>query len=240
MSNLLIHKFYFCKPLRLGKSKNKKHFSVTNVQHLNISQMNYLGHLYLSCNDEKIMVGNFIGDYVKGKRVDNYPEKIRQGILLHRQIDTFTDNHQKVSEAKKLFRKEYGLYSGIIIDFLYDHFLAGNWSDYTETTLRAFTKNTHAILLSHFRILPARVQGFLPFLIQDRRLESYSTVDGIIQAIQIMSNYTSLPDKTDIARKLLLEHYDFLAVNFQAFMNDMIEYVSSSNNMIILKQQFSN
>ena len=200
--------------------------------------MNYLGHLYLSGNDDKMMVGNFIGDYVKGKNVFNYPDKIRDGILLHRQIDTFTDKHKKVSEAKKLFRKEYGLYSGIIIDFLYDHFLARNWSLYSSSPLNVFTKHTHRILLSNYNILPTHVQGFLPFLIKNRRLESYASVDGIIQSIKIMANYTSLPDKTDFARHVLLENYVFLESNSMVFMNDVIEFVSDSFNIFLPKPDF--
>ncbi len=197
--------------------------------------MNYLGHLYLSGNDEEIVVGNFIGDYVKGKNMEKYPQKVREGILLHRHIDTFTDKHPKVLEAKQLFRKDYGLYSGIIVDFFYDHFLAHHWNDYSELTLRTFAKQMHAILLSNFLILPIRVQGFLPFLIQNRRLESYASVDGISQSVKIMSNYTSLPDKIDIARFILLEHYEFLSANFIDFMNDIIEFVSSSHNIILQK-----
>ena len=194
--------------------------------------MNYLGHLYLSGTDEEMIVGNFIGDYVKGKNVYKYPNKIRDGILLHRQIDTFTDNHPKVSEAKKLFREYYGLYSGIIIDFLYDHFLARNWSEYSTFTLRTYAKQIHAILLSNYNFLPARVQGFLPFLIQNRRLESYASQDGIIQAIRIMSNYSSLPEKSNITRQILSENYEYLFSNFQDFMADIINSVSNSKNCI--------
>ena len=200
--------------------------------------MNYLAHLYLSGNDEKIIVGNFIGDYVKGKSMEKYPGKIKMGIALHRQIDSFTDKHPKVAEAKQLFRKDYGLYSGIIVDFFYDHFLANSWNSYSELSLRTYAKRVHAILLSHFRVLPVRVQGFLPFLIQNRRLESYASVDGIVQSVKIMSDYTSLPNKTEIAKQILLEHYEFLAANFLDFMNDMIEFVSSSQNIILQKPDF--
>ena len=71
--------------------------------------MNYLAHLYLSGDDEAIMVGNFIGDYVKGKSYKNFPADIQKGILLHRQIDFFTDQHLKFREAKKLLNGDYGL-----------------------------------------------------------------------------------------------------------------------------------
>lgn len=197
--------------------------------------MNYLGHLYLSGNDEEIIVGNFIGDYVKGKSAFKYPDKIRDGILLHRQIDTFTDNHPEVLLAKKLFRKDYGLYSGIVVDFLYDHFLAANWNSYSNLTLSIFTKQIHRILLSYFDFLPSRVQGFLPFLIQNRRLESYESIDGIIQALKIMSNYTSLPEKSNITRQILEDNYDFLSINFQNFITGMIDFVSLSMEIILEK-----
>jgi len=96
--------------------------------------MNYLAHLYLSGTDEKTMVGNFIGDYVKGSDWQKFPDDIKKGILLHRQIDTFTDAHAKFREAKILFRAEFGLYSGIVVDFLYDHYLAKNWNNYSSVS----------------------------------------------------------------------------------------------------------
>lgn len=197
--------------------------------------MNYLAHLYLSGNNEKTLVGNFIGDFIKGKKIENYPTDIQKGILLHRYIDTFTDSHLKFREAKKLFRPEFGLYSGIIIDFFYDHFLAANWNSYSNITLRSFSKKTHAILLSNFLNLPTRVQGFLPFLIQNKRLESYATIDGIIESIEIMSRYSSLPAKSEIARKILIGEYDYLANNFKIFMSDMINFVSLDLSIIIQK-----
>jgi len=193
--------------------------------------MNYLAHLFLSGEDEQTMVGNFIGDYVKGNSWEKYPVNIRNGILIHRQIDSFTDTHQKFREAKVPFRAEFGLYSGIIIDFIYDHFLASNWNEYSDFTLRSFAKLSHAVLLKNFLHLPPRVQGFLPFLIQNRRLESYATINGIVQALTIMSNYSSLPAKTEFVQKTLETRYDFFEENFRVFMFDLIQFISEKYGM---------
>jgi len=189
--------------------------------------MNYLGHLYLSGDSDKVLVGNFIGDYVKGNRYLQFDETIAKGIILHRHIDSFTDQHSKHREAKSYFREDFGHYSGIVIDFLYDHFLASNWDRYSSMSLKWFSKRVHAVLLSNFTQLPLRVQGFLPFLIQNKRLESYATVDGIIQSMQIMGRYSSLPARSDIARTILLENYDALRENFYRFMEDAIHYVKT-------------
>ena len=201
--------------------------------------MNYLAHIYLSGDDEGIVVGNFIADYIKGKSYLRFPEKIQTGIILHRQIDTFTDSHLKSSEAKQLLRPEFGLYSGIIIDFFYDHFLAANWNKYSDESLRSFSKRAHAILLSHFGVLPRRIQGFLPFLIQNRRLESYATINGIIDSIRIMSKYSSLPDKHDFAKKILISNYDFLAENFHVFMSEIIDFISEQFHVNVKRIDFA-
>lgn len=189
--------------------------------------MNYLAHLYLSGTDEKIMVGNFIGDFVKGKQWEKYPAGIGNGILLHRQIDTFTDGHSKFADAKMLFKPEFGLYSGIIIDFIYDHYLAKNWNDYSDVTLRRFTQSAHRVLLKNFLKLPLQVQQFLPFLIKNKRLESYATVEGILEAIGIMSKYSSLPNKPAQLTKIWMNEYQFLEETFTAFMPDLIYFSNS-------------
>lgn len=201
--------------------------------------MNYLAHLFLSGDDEQTMVGNFIGDHVKGSDWVKFPENIRTGILMHRQIDTFTDAHPKFREAKALFRPEFGLYSGIIVDFLYDHYLAKNWNEYSDISLRTFAKLSHAVLLKNFRHLPARVQGFLPFLIQNRRLESYASTTGIVQALKIMSNYTSLPAKPEFVMHTLQANYEFFDDNFKIFMFDIIRFITENHGLDLTNPDFT-
>lgn len=187
--------------------------------------MNYLAHLYLSGNDKKIITGNFIGDYVKGNNYLKYPGKIREGILLHRQIDTFTDAHPCFREVKILLRADFGLFSGIITDLLYDHLLAANWQSFSEIPLPDFTKKIHDILLLHHSYLPGRVQGFLPSLIKNRRLESYASHEGMRRTLEIMSRYTSLPAHAPEAIEILKENQGFLLKNFETFMSEIIVFV---------------
>ena len=194
--------------------------------------MNYLAHLFLSGSDEHVMVGNFIGDYVKGNTWNKFPENIKKGILLHRQIDSFTDSHPKFREAKTFFRDEFGLYSGIVIDLIYDHYLAKNWNKYSDLTLRTFAKRSHAVLLQNFIYLPVRVQSFLPFLIQHRRLESYASVNGIVQTLKIMSNYSSLPAKSDFVKETIQANNNFFEANFSEFITDLIKYTTEIQEKI--------
>ena len=189
--------------------------------------MNYLAHIYLSGDSEEIKVGNFIGDFVKGNQHQQFPEQVAYGILLHRRIDSFTDQHAHVRECIRLLRPGYGKYAGIVADVFFDHFLAANWNDYSPDSLRHFTKNAHAIFLSNFGLLPFQVQKFLPFLIYHRRLESYARLENMLPVLDIMSKYTSLPPNSQWALELLNQEYEQFKTLFQGFFPEMINYVEA-------------
>ena len=84
--------------------------------------MNFLAHLYLSGDDDFVKIGNFMADGIRGKDYQNYPERIQLGVLLHRAIDTYTDNHTIFRQGKHRLHEKYGHYSGVIMDILYDYF----------------------------------------------------------------------------------------------------------------------
>jgi acyl carrier protein phosphodiesterase len=184
--------------------------------------MNYLAHLYLSGNDPHVRIGNFIGDYVKGNSYDKYSPGIRKGILLHRRIDDFTDKHPIVKQSAAKLYDHYGRYSGIITDMFYDHLLAAGWDNYSKTDLSTFVTDVHKLLIFNYFKLPARVKGFLPFLIKNRGLENYQYISGLRRALTIMSNRSSLPSKTDTAIKILEEHYDEFRTEFNTFFPEVI------------------
>ena len=74
--------------------------------------MNFLAHAVLSFERPEIMVGNFIADFVKGNAYLEYPQSVRNGIMLHREIDKFTDQHPQVKKSKKRLYKQFSHYSG--------------------------------------------------------------------------------------------------------------------------------
>ena len=199
--------------------------------------MNFLAHLYLSGESDGIKVGNFIGDHVKGKQYLLYPDEIQSGILLHRKIDSFTDHHPLVKECAGLLRPVFRRHSGIVVDLYFDHFLASLWDNYSDQPLKNFTRHIHALLLKHFFLLPAPVKQFLPFLIKNKRLRSYAEIDGIIKAIEIMGNYTSLPPESHQAKTILCDNYDFLKKHFCAFFQEIIRFVENESEITIVLPQ---
>ncbi len=184
--------------------------------------MNYLAHLYLSGESSEVKFGNFIGDYVKGNSFSKFSPEIQRGILLHRRIDEFTDKHPVVKQSSDRLRKHYGRYSGIIVDMFYDHFLAINWKQYSQVELSHYVTSVHRLLIFNYFKLPGRVKRFLPFLIKSRRLENYRHISGIERSLYIMSDYTSLPAKTDLAIDVLRSDYDEFNKEFMEFFPEVM------------------
>ena len=197
--------------------------------------MNFLAHIYLSGDSDEIKLGNFIGDYVKGKKYLDYPDQVSFGIQLHRRIDYFTDNHSEVKCCMELLKPVYGRYSGIVTDVFFDHFLASNWSLYSDSTLRDFAKHAHTVFLSNFLLLPFRVKQFLPFLIQHKRLESYADAENLFQVLEIMSRRTSLPSQSEYAMNVLYAEYELFGSLFRSFFLDLIAYVETDFGIAISK-----
>ncbi|MGM0377230.1 MAG: ACP phosphodiesterase, partial [Bacteroidota bacterium] len=184
--------------------------------------MNYLAHLYLSGDDPEILIGNFIGDYVKGRRFTRYSASVRTGILLHRHIDTFTDRHPVFRESTALFKPIFNRYAGVVGDIVYDHLLAAHWSEYADVDLHTFVRHAHRTLMRHYFGLPGQVKQFLPFLIKSRRLETYQTFEGVEKTLNIMSSHSSLPQKTNEAMHCLETHYEELHQQFAGFMPEIV------------------
>lgn len=199
--------------------------------------MNYLAHIYLSGDSDEIMLGNFIGDYVKGNKHMHYPEQVAFGIRLHRSIDLFTDQHNDVRRCINLLKPGYGRYAGIVVDVFLDHFLAANWNNYSEYTLHQFARHAHAVFLSNFGLLPFRVKQFLPFLIQHKRLESYAERENLYQVLEIMSRRTSLPANSQWAMQILFQEYEQFGALFRSFFAEMIAYVETDFGVKIARPE---
>jgi acyl carrier protein phosphodiesterase len=195
--------------------------------------MNFLAHIYLSGNNDEIKIGNFIGDYVKGNKYHIYPENIKNGILLHRFIDSFTDKNTYTFDSKSLFAPKYRKYAGVVIDIIYDHFLASNWSRYSFISLQDFINNFHNLLIENNEMLPKEVQVIYPKLIKNKRLYSYKDIEGIRSVLSTMAKFTSLPDHSDFAIEVLENNYEFLKRNFFLFFSDITYYIKTVHNIDI-------
>ena len=197
--------------------------------------MNFLAHIYLSGQNELVTLGNFMADSIRGKLYKKYPADIQIGILLHRQIDTYTDAHPTVRQSTKRLHENYGHYSGVIVDILYDHFLAKNWEHYSEIPLETYVEDFYASLTANFELLPVRVQKLTPYMIADNWLLSYAKIEGIQRVLEGMNRRTKNISGMNTATNELKEFYSEFESEFTSFFNELIEF-SELKRLEITKQ----
>ena len=183
--------------------------------------MNFLAHIYLSGEDEGVTIGNFIADGIKGKAYTKFPPAIQRGILLHRHIDTYTDQHPTVRMSTARLHANYGHYSGVIVDILYDHFLAKNWSNYHSQDLASYVDDFYELLRTNFEILPIRIQRMLPYMMTDNWLLSYATVSGISKILKQMNVRTKGRSKMNFAVLELEQYYTEFESEFTSFFAEL-------------------
>jgi acyl carrier protein phosphodiesterase len=188
--------------------------------------MNYLGHAFLSFSDGAILTGNMIGDHVKGKiALEKYPAGIKAGILLHRKIDGFTDIHPATQRAKLLFRTNYGLYSGAIVDTLYDHFLANDPKLFeTENTLLTFTKYMYELLENQAEWFPTKFATYFPYMKEQNWLYNYRTFKGIEQSLKGLARRAVYIPPIEPAYEIFITNYYQLNQCYYDFIDDLIKF----------------
>jgi acyl carrier protein phosphodiesterase len=186
--------------------------------------VNFLAHLFLSGNVPELLVGNLMGDFVKGKLDGSFPPGIEQGILLHRGIDSFAGRNPHFIRSKRRLDQRFGLYRGVLVDLFYDHFLAAHWEDYADRPLSVSITDAWQILRRRTEILPERFRRIMPHLFEEW-LPSYREISGIGATLGRMSRFR-IKRANRLAEGIeeLRRHYGELDADFLQFFLEMMEF----------------
>ncbi|HSF45392.1 MAG TPA: ACP phosphodiesterase [Chitinophagaceae bacterium] len=190
--------------------------------------MNFLAHAFLSFNDAGILTGNMISDFVKGKKKFDLPEEIQKGIILHRKIDSYTDDHLANKELKLIFRPHYGLYCSPIMDVLFDHFLACDETIFSEDALMQFTLETYQRLDGYVDHFPERFAGMFPYMKNQNWLFHYRSLEGVRNSLGGLSRRAKYLGETATAFALFEKNYETLRAGYNEFFPDLREMALAS------------
>lgn len=192
--------------------------------------MNFLAHAVLSFDNEGLLVGNIISDFVKGKSQYNFSDNIRKGIVLHREIDNYTDQHPVNKEAKKIFQKEYGLYSGIFIDISYDYFVANDNNLFPGNILKTFTQETYQTLEANLESLPQKFRSIFPFMKLENWLYNYRYDWGIANSFRGIIHRSKFINDELPAIKLFNENRQLLHQYYNEFFPELKNFTLNEIN----------
>lgn len=183
-------------------------------------KMNFLAHSYLSFSEEQL-VGNMIADFVKNRDVARLPESIQKGIKLHRAIDSFTDAHPLIHEAKAPFRPLVRLYSGAFVDVAFDYFLANDTTENSQREWQEHSQRVYAVLRRYEEFLPEVFKKVLDKMQQDDWLYNYRNEWGIDYSFRNVVNKAQFLDKTTNVFPAFLANKDFLREKYEIFFPEI-------------------
>jgi len=198
--------------------------------------MNYLAHAYLSFRHPAVLTGNLISDFVKGKKQFDFPPEVHTGIMLHRAIDTFTDEHAATAAAKSVFRPYYRLYSGAFADVVYDHFLANDAKQFAGDSLFDFSQEVYAMLDKQVDLFPAPFERMFPYMKEHNWLYNYRERQGMKHSFQGLVRRSAYLTESNIAYGLFEEHYQVFQQCYDAFFPEVKAFALNTLTELLNKK----
>ena len=196
--------------------------------------MNFLAHAFLSFGEPKILTGNMISDFVKGKKKFDYALTIQSGIGLHRSIDAFTDTHAATAKAKIFFKHPYGLYSGAFIDVVYDHFLATDTNQFqNEQHLNDFAVHSYEQLEEFIPVCPQPFQLIFRYMKKQNWLYNYRFREGIHNSFAGLVRRARYMDDPEPAMRIFENHYAELKDCYEMFFPDIKRFARGEFNRLL-------
>lgn len=183
--------------------------------------MNYLAHSYLSYQKPDLIIGNFIADSIRGNQFEGLTDSIIEGIRLHRKIDTFTDSHPIYLTSKHRFSKDFDKYSGVLMDIIYDHYLAKNFEQYSTLSLQTHANEVYDILKNNHDFLPENAKRFYGYMIERNILFHYSSLNGIETVLTHLSGRIRNRYELQLAIPILEANYQEIEEEFTIFFRDL-------------------
>lgn len=186
--------------------------------------MNWLAHLYLSAPTPEFRLGNLLPDLIGPLRIEDLAPEVARGVHCHRQIDSFTDRHTVVRRSMGRIPAVHRRFSGIIVDVVYDHFLAVGWPAYAPEPLDEFVENTFAAFEGIGRVVPESARPHLKRIREEKLLCSYGTMAGIREALSRTGRRLRKP--VDLGAALAEVDLEALKGDFSVFFPELRSHVA--------------
>ncbi|WP_312075442.1 ACP phosphodiesterase [Chryseobacterium sp.] len=193
--------------------------------------MNFLAHSFLSFSDDQI-VGQFLEDHIRNKDRFSFPKEIQNGITMHRAIDTFTDSHPAIHEAKKVFSPLVRLYSGAFVDVSMDYFLANDLTIHSLQGWKNHSQNVYSVLNQNIHLFPENFKLMLNKMQEEDWLYNYREDWGIQFSMRNVLHKARYLDKDLPVFDLFLENKKFLQECYDNFFQELYDHAKQTNDLM--------
>lgn len=187
--------------------------------------MNFLAHLLLSGKNENTIMGNYVGDYIKGKlteeRTELWVPEFTLGLRLHRFIDSYTDTHPEVRTVRHQIALKHGKAASVAVDLYFDHFLASNFQYYSNESLLTFCERMYSVISNNIELVPMAMRPMAEAMVKQHWLEEYATLQGIGKSINGLARRYAFMSSLAGAEMDLMANFDFYQARFEQFFPEL-------------------
>jgi len=189
--------------------------------------MNHLAHFFLSASDPALLVGGFLGDFVKGRLNGRYPQEIENGIKLHRAIDAFTDRHPIVRRSCLRPDSKFRRVAPIMMDIIYDYFLARHWHRFRADSLEQFSDDVSGTILNYDTELPNSALKFISYVAEHKSLKNYGTREFVQRSFAHLNKRLTRENPLNIAFTQFDKFEPALEQDFLAFFPELQHFTET-------------
>lgn len=184
--------------------------------------MNTLCHLALGGADIDHVMGQFLGDFVKGPvEAAPFPPGVRRGIRAHRRVDAAGDVHPFTRAAKSLLPPRDRRYGGIVLDLLCDGLLHRNWSLVMPYEKSILLEEYNVLLRNPPVAFPPEAQRYARLVVEHDLLRAYADPGGIREALRRIGQRLKRPVDLSALLDPLLTREAWLHEAFPGYFEDM-------------------
>jgi len=179
--------------------------------------LNFLAHCALGSASDALLVGGFLGDFVKGPVPPDLPIAIQDGIRLHRRLDAYsaTDPDMRASVAR--LPAELRRFAPPFVDLLADHLLALDFAAQHGEPLGAFSTRAYTAIDAHRRLLPAGAERFFDAMRDFDLFERYRDFGSVGRTFARLMRRLDRDDVVAPMVERAAAQYDALARDFAVY-----------------------
>lgn len=183
--------------------------------------MNYLAHAFLASDDPVDLLGQTLGDLVKGSLPGELDPEMADAIAAHRAVDRRCDQHSEFAATRRRFFDEFSHYAGVITDVVYDHVLASEWDRFAAEPLEHLAHRVYDAIDLHADRLPDRAAEIAHRMSEARFLERYATLDELEVALERFGRRLRRPAQLENAVATVARHRSAITAEFAAVLADL-------------------
>ena len=183
--------------------------------------MNFLAHCALARTHPDLMVGGFLGDFIKGRISEELPARIADGVRLHRRLDAYSAHQPEIKRSVLRLPSELRRVAPVFVDLVADHVLARRFDELEGQSLSSFAHYAYEVLEDSRHLYSDPARRFLDTMRSHDLLSAYTKPRVIERAFAHIAERLRQPDIVAPAMAALEADYLGFEADFTHYYPDL-------------------